>query len=211
MISLKRVTAVFIVILLTSCLQTESAEKKVTYSSACVCKINETGEPCKGEYRWAIKTDKELPPKSITDVAPSEIGTWKGPGEEYHLEKRTGKEINWYRVTGKVTQVRAEPDGDLHIMLVDKDGKSNVNVVVEVPLGDMWCDIRKSVFGWAADVKFPLDRKTLTLNREHVVSVVGKAFYDGKYAEKEKTANRRKKSEETTIWEIHPVMELIEK
>ncbi len=143
MIDFKKVTMAFIVILIASCLQTEYAEKKVTYSSACACSINGAGEPCKGEYRWAIKTDKELPPKSITDVTPSEIGTWRGPGEEFQLAKRTGKETNWYRVTGKVTQVRAEPDGDLHIMLADKDGPGNLNVVVEVPLGDMWCDIRK--------------------------------------------------------------------
>ena len=210
MIDFKKVTMAFIVILIASCLQTEYAEKKVTYSSACACSINGAGEPCKGEYRWAIKTDKELPPKSITDVTPSEIGTWRGPGEEFQLAKRTGKETNWYRVTGKVTQVRAEPDGDLHIMLADKDGPGNLNVVVEVPLGDMWCDIRKKVFDWT-EVKFPLTSKTLKLNREHVVSVVGKAFYDGKYAEREKTSNRRMKSVETTIWEIHPVMELIEK
>jgi hypothetical protein len=210
MIGFKRVIVVFIVILIALCLKTEAAEKKGTFSSACVCTVNETGEPCKGEYRWAIKTDRMLPLKSITDVTPSEIGKWKGPGEEFQLAKRTGKETNWYRVTGKVKEVKAEPDGDLHILLVDEDGKSNVNVVVEVPLGDMWCNIRKLVFGWA-DVKFPLHRKTLTLIKEHVVSVVGKAFYDGKYAEKEMKSNRRKKSVETTIWEIHPVMELTEK
>jgi hypothetical protein len=45
--------------------------------------------------------------------------------------------------------VKVEPDGDLHIQLVDQDADDgDVNVVVEVPFGEPWCDIRKEVFSW---------------------------------------------------------------
>ena len=48
--------------------------------------------------------------------------------------------------------VRAEHDGDLHIVLENANGKGNVHVVIEVPLNQHkdlpWSRIRTTVFGW---------------------------------------------------------------
>jgi len=60
---------------------------------------------------------------------------------------------------GKVVLVKAEEDGDLHIQLGDPDGKSKMEVVVEVPVDNndpnsAWSKIRKTVFGWS-NQEFP--------------------------------------------------------
>jgi len=47
---------------------------------------------------------------------------------------RFGREKEWFVVTGRVAQVKAEEDGDLHIELRDADNPHGVLVVVEVPL-----------------------------------------------------------------------------
>ena len=49
----------------------------------------------------------------------SHLDIYGWPGLEVHLtgqSKRTGIENNWYALTGRVIEVRAEEDGDLHIL-----------------------------------------------------------------------------------------------
>src|SRR6266567_3601446 len=135
--------------------------------------------------------------------------------------ERKGREKNWYRLTGRVSLVKIEPDGDLHIQLVD-DGAADgdVNVVVEVPFGDPWCDIRDTVFGWV-NHDFPIPTtggKKFTLDRKPVITVVGKAFYDAIHGQGDTSKNRRRvpdgaaeTTKQVTIWEVHPVMRLDEK
>jgi len=192
-------------------LSTVNASNKGTFMSACKC-VDENNLACFGTYRWDVKIDKAMAPENVTDITPSKMGAWAGPGGKFgYNTKRIPEEEKWYRATGKVTLVRAEPDGDLHIQMVDKDAKGDaVNIVVEVPNGTKWCSIRKTIFGWTS-AKFPRGNGALTLEKEPVIVVTGKAFYDGQHGDKKKTSNRRKGSaggKPTTVWEIHPVMKM---
>jgi hypothetical protein len=117
-----------------------------------------------GVYRWGVKTDHEVPPDSIpaaNKIKPSDIGKWQPPrGVITANTPRSGREKEWFEVTGRVALVKAEADGDLHIQLVDSDGRSNVNVVVEVPVKQYpgvspWDEIRTKVFAWTK-THFPL-------------------------------------------------------
>jgi hypothetical protein len=116
-------------------------------------------------------------------------------------------------LTGRVTGVKAEEDGDLHIELRDADNPHGVRVVVEVPLDrhggkTPWNGIRENVFGWS-DQTFPFDTRTghrLQLVVHPVVRVVGMAFYDAKH--KGSRPNRRRTLEPVAVWEVHPVMAL---
>jgi hypothetical protein len=189
----------------------------VTFKDSCHC------IKCHAEYRWDVKIDEDEPGSNpITDVVPSAMGAWNGPGGIFDKDTdRKGKEKKWFRLTGRVSLVKLEADGDLHIQLVD-DGADDgdVNVVVEVPDGEPWCQIRETVFGWV-NHQFPIrikDSKKFTLQRKPVVSVVGKAFYDAIHGEGDTSANRRpvpnnaaETTRQVTIWEIHPVMALEEK
>jgi hypothetical protein len=184
---------------------------------------------CRGEhavYRIDVKNDLEAPPDTIAPenrIKPSVIAAWPAPrGVITKHTPRSGKEKQWFAVTGRVTLVKAEEDGDLHIQLVDEDGGNKVNVVVEVPvkqlIGDSpWDKIREEVFGWTK-VKFPFKtRSSLKLTPKGpypVVTVEGKAFFDATHAGRDKDGNltnRREDAgagEEVTVWEIHPVMML---
>jgi hypothetical protein len=175
---------------------------------------------CDGEhavYRWAVKTDHEAPPDAIAEsnkVKPSDIGGWPEPrGKIGTLTPRSGREKEWFQLTGKVTLLKAEPDGDLHIQLVDVDGSSQVNVVVEIPVKQApgespWSDLRTTVFGWT-NRTFPFTTTSgekLNLMKTPVIRVEGKAFFDGQH--RSSTPNRRgdEPNKEVTVWEIHPVM-----
>jgi hypothetical protein len=151
-----------------------------------------------GCYRWAVKVEPEPPPATIPadhDLKPSQIGSWDGPGGEYGRDKsRTGKENEWFQVTGRVTQVRLTTDGDLHIELVDVDGTSDVTVIVEVPRGKTWEGVRTQA-------------SKLRVEKRPVIRVTGKAFYDAEHEKGDTTSNRRA-SGNTAVWEIHPVMKL---
>src|SRR5689334_12798461 len=102
-----------------------AAETEVVFVSPTECH----GEH--GVYRWDVKTDHEVPPDTIpaaNKVKPSDIGKWAPPrGVITKQTPRSGREKEWFEVTGKVTLVKVEEDGDLHIQLVDADGSSNVN------------------------------------------------------------------------------------
>src|SRR5262249_30273678 len=133
----------------------------VTFESPTEC------QNAHGVWRWAAKTDLRPPPASIAPgyrVRPSDIAAWDGPDREVRSRSpRTGRELQWYALTGRVTQVKAEEDGDLHIELVDVDNPHSVHVVVEVPLDrhggqTPWNPIRQMVFGWS-DQKFPFQTR----------------------------------------------------
>jgi hypothetical protein len=106
-----------------------------------------------GQYRWSVKIDSEMPPRSI-------------------------------------------PTG------------------VEIPAGRRWCSLRQVAFGWT-EPKFPITtaRRELPLTKHPVISVVGKAFWDGQHAPAAKSRgglrrNRRTYDSTCSAWEIHPVMVL---
>jgi hypothetical protein len=136
--------------------------------------------------------------------------SWPGIGVELNWQsERTGRENNWYSLTGRAVAVKIEADGDLHIALADATGDKPGIVVVEVPAKPQWCEIRRTVFSWTR-TRFPLhirsDRK-LTVNGAPIVTVVGKAFWDIGHAPKDQS-NRRKRLPDYAAWEIHPVMKL---
>jgi hypothetical protein len=205
-------TAVLAVVLATAA----ADEAEVEFTSATECR------GAHGVYRWEVKTDQEAPPETIAPdhkVKPSDIGKWPVPrGVITTHTPRSGREKEWFEVTGRVALVKAEADGDLHIQLVDADAGSKVNVVVEVPVrqhpGDSpWSDIRQKVFGWTK-TSFPFSTKSdkrLDLTKNPVIRVEGKAFYDATHAGHGGPPNRRTdagEGEEVTVWEIHPVMVL---
>lgn len=174
---------------------------------------------CHGEYRWDAKIDEEEPPSSVpTKLTPSQIGQWPGPGGIF--DKTTGRrglEKRWHEVTGRVSLVKLEVDGDLHIQLVDENAQDgDVNVVVEVPFGDPWCDIRREVFGWTGQTfPFKTAERKFSLEKRPLIKVTGKAFYDAIHGGGDTSKNRRPvptnaaaTTKNVTIWEIHPVMKL---
>jgi hypothetical protein len=184
----------------------------VTFVSPVECKGDH------GKWRWKIKTEKDRPPTTIPAdhrVTPAGIADWEPPEEKVTTRTpRVGREEEWWELTGKVTLVKAEKDGDLHIQLGDPQGKGRLQVVVEVPVDhgrpdSAWSNIRKTAFGWSSQT-FPFTTKTahkLRLESKPVVRVVGKAFYDAVHGKKS-TPNRRKHNRFLTVWEIHPVMRL---
>ncbi|MDE2235710.1 MAG: hypothetical protein KGK44_09200, partial [Gammaproteobacteria bacterium] len=136
-------------------------------------------------------------------------------------EHRLPAEKKWYQVTGKVVLVRAEADGDLHIELEDAPVTNNRNIMkmdVEVPsntdvqAGTPWCSIRRTVFSWSSQqFPFTTSDKLLHLMEHPVITVVGEAFYDTDHAPRGNFGNRRPAQKTVSVWEIHPVMELIVK
>jgi hypothetical protein len=60
--------------------------------------------------------------------------------------KRTGLENNWYALTGRVVELKVEPDGDLHIAVQDATGDKPDIVVCEIPAKPQWCEIRNTGF-----------------------------------------------------------------
>ena len=92
---------------------------------------------------------------AIQAVTPSDIFSWQGP-TEYLVPSspRISSEEKWYALTGRVVDLRAEEDGDLHIALQDVTGDKPGAVVVEIPAKPEWCELRKIVFGWT-EVQFP--------------------------------------------------------
>ena len=181
------------------------AKPLVTFTSPCTCEGNH------GVSRWAAKTDlAEPPPNNVKRITPSEIYAWPGPGQ--NIGHRTGRvvaENQWYAVTGRIERVRIEDDGDLHIVLNDADGRGG-GMVVELPLGPRWCEMRKTVFSWT-NVRFPLspgkDDK-FKLTQHPIVTVIGKAFYDIDHSGNDMHNNRRSYDQSLAVWEIHPVMNM---
>ena len=186
---------------------TATAAPLVTYVSPCECLDNH------GKQRWAEKNDPALPPSdasAIQTVKPSDIFNWQGP-TEYLVpsSERIWSEQKWYSLTGRVVDLRAEEDGDLHIALQDVRGDKPGAVVVEIPVKPQWCELRKIVFGWT-QVQFPFrvrSGRKLKFREPLIITVVGKAFFDVGHAPADHS-NRRTDLEGYAAWEIHPVMKL---
>jgi len=78
---------------------------------------------------------------------------------------------------------------------------------------DTWCAIRKAVCSWT-NAKFPFQTDAqwgFRLLRRPVVTVIGKGFYDIDHSGKNPTRNRRNYDSSLAVWEIHPVMKLIQR
>jgi hypothetical protein len=96
-------------------------EPLVTFESPTVCRGDH------GFWRWAAKTHTAAPPDTIAPdhhVKPSDIAAWDDPDREVKSRSpRFGREKEWFVLTGRVAQVKAEEDGDLHIEL--RDGRQS--------------------------------------------------------------------------------------
>jgi hypothetical protein len=179
----------------------------VTYESPCKCVDNH------GKHRWSEKNDPALPPtdaSAITALTPSDIFKWQGPTEYLvSSSERIWPEQQWYALTGRVIDLRAEEDGDLHIALQDATGDKLGVVVVEIPAKPQWCELRKIVFDWT-QVQFPLrvrSGRKLKISQPLTITVIGKAFFDIGHAPADHS-NRRTDLQGYAAWEIHPVMKL---
>ena len=178
------------------------AKTPVTFTSPCECIGNH------GVSRWAAKTDLQEPPTNaaeIKKITPAHILAWQGPGGR--IDQRTDRiaaEHQWYAVTGRIEKVKVEDDGDIHIEM--KDIGADASIVVELPLGPPWCEMRKTVFSWT-NATFPLTGK-FKVTQHPVITVVGKAFYDIDHSGKDTHTNRRNYDQSLAVWEIHPVMRL---
>src|SRR5512132_881806 len=99
---------------------TAAAAPPVTFESPCECRDYH------GKGRLTEKNDAALPPtdpNAIQAVTPSDIFSWQGPTEPLKPSSgRIAAEQKWYAVTGRVVELRAEADGDLHIALQDATG-----------------------------------------------------------------------------------------
>lgn len=123
--------------------------------------------------------------------------------------KRLVAEQRWYTVTGRVTGMKIEADGDLHIELEDANGNRPGIVGAEIPPGQIWCELRKLALSWTTQ-RYPFhfgSSKSLTVVGRHVISVTGKAFYDVDHAPKDRSNERGVPFKPGySVWEIHPVM-----
>jgi hypothetical protein len=184
---------------------------KVTFLSPCKCQGQH------GVDRWMPKTDPAPPPflsLGVASVTPSQIYQWKGPGPNVPLTRKTqtriASEQNWYKLTGRVVDIRVEADGDIHVALKDATGKKTGTVGVEVPVGARWCKIREKVFSWT-NAKFPFairSNRVFKISKPHVITVTGKAFYDVDHAPANHS-NRSTIHKKYAAWEIHPVRALV--
>jgi hypothetical protein len=184
-----------------------SCKPPVGFVSPCECRDT------RGKGRWTAKTDPSLPPtdaSAIQAVKPSDIFAWAAPTEHLtRYSKRIPAEESWYALTGRVVDLGVEPDGDLHMALQDATGDNPGIVVVEVPEGPLWCEIRKTVFSWTG-AQFPFQIRTvqtLKVIDAPIITVIGKAFFDISDIPKDQS-NRRTDLPGYAAWEIHPVMKL---
>jgi hypothetical protein len=138
------------------------------------------------------------------------MSAWQGIGGGVtQRSRRLIAEENWFSVTGRVETVRIEDDGDLHVVLENVDGHHG-GIVVELPLGPRWCEMRKTVFSWT-DAHFPISpgkADKFALVQHPIVTVIGKAFYDIDHSGNDTRSNRRNYDPSLAVWEIHPVMRL---
>ncbi len=192
----------FLLALLLSLAISANAKSRVTFTGPCECIGNH------GVSRWAAKTDLQEPPVNgdIKKISPAHILAWPGPGGRIgQRSERIAPENQWYAVTGRIEKIRTEDDGDIHIEM--KDVGADAGIVVELPLGPRWCDMRKTVFSWT-DATFPLTGK-FRLLQHPIITVIGKAFYDIDHSGKNTQTNRRNYDGSLAVWEIHPVMNMV--
>ncbi|MEP6822947.1 MAG: hypothetical protein ABI946_11420 [Chthoniobacterales bacterium] len=182
--------------------------------------------PCKcrgdhGEDRWKAKTDKAGVPRGALAIrvsTPSELYEWVGlAGLKDDSPRKAPEESRWVRVSGRVVEVKAEADGDVHFALEDASGNKRGRILAEVPYGEHWCALRQAVFAWTKKgILFPKPFQDSSANlisaRKPVVTVTGKVFFDAHHAGKNPLANRSNNdhSGELAAWEIHPVARIDE-
>jgi hypothetical protein len=135
-----RATTLVIVTVAFLCSAAAATPPPVTFESPCVC------HGAHGKARLAVKNDPSTPPadaSAIQAVTPSDIFNWQGP-TEYLVpsSERIWSEQKWYALTGRVVDLRAEEDGDLHIALADASGDKSGMVVAEIPAKPPWCELR---------------------------------------------------------------------
>jgi hypothetical protein len=123
---------------------TAAAVPLATYELPCECRDYH------GKGRLTEKNDAALPPtdaSAIQAVTPSDIFSWQGPTEPLtRSSARVAPEQKWYAVTGRVVELRAEADGDLHIALQDATGDKPGIVVAEIPAKPHKKSSRRAVF-----------------------------------------------------------------
>jgi hypothetical protein len=186
-----------------------AAKQRVALASP--CKI--TGQH--GIDRWPAKTDSERLPtgkSKIKSITPSQMFAWPGVGVATRLTKtspRIVSEQRWFALTGVVSGMKVETDGDIHIELADANDNKPGTVGAEIPPGRAWCELRKLAFSWTTQ-KFPFSfkgSKNFTVTGRHVITVTGKAFYDVDHAPKDRSNERGAPFKANySVWEIHPVM-----
>jgi hypothetical protein len=149
---------------------------------------------------------------AIQAVTPSDMFSWQGPTEFLKRSSaRIAAEQKWYALTGRVVEIRAEEDGDLHIALQGATGDKPGIAIAEIPAKPEkeWCELRKIVFSWTG-TEFPFrvrSGRKLKLTEPRTITVIGKAFFDINHAPADQ-ANRRRDLPGYAAWEIHPVMKL---
>lgn len=112
-------------------------------------------EPCDctavgtGEERWTVKTDPQPAPvntATVPQITPADMCAWQAPSQPVG-ETRTADEQKFYALVCKIVAMKLEDDGDLHIE-VENTGGASGRVVVELPCGPTWCEMRKHVIEW---------------------------------------------------------------
>jgi hypothetical protein len=180
----------------------------VYFDTPCTCEDNH------GEDRWKAKTDwSPIPadPAEFKKVKPSDMYRWLPlSGVDEHSSRKDPEEQRWCKVTGRVIEVRVQADGDVHFEMEDVSGTRRGHILAEVPLGDAWCKLRTAVFSWTTkgtQFKRFQPGGALTLRRQPVVAVTGRAFFDVHHAGKNPLRNRNisHKAGDLAAWEIHPV------
>lgn len=162
----------------------------------------------KGEERWAAKTDPQPAPvntAALPRLTPADICAWPAPAEKVP-DGRMPAEQQWYALICRIVAMKLEDDGDLHIEVENADGRPG-RVVIELPCGATWCEMRKHVVEWTK-ANIVLKRGRLSTVSPHNIIAVGKAFYDIDHAKR--GTNERHGNTPTAVWEIHPVMKVID-
>jgi hypothetical protein len=192
----------------------EAAGKQIPvyFNNPCACENNH------GEDRWGAKTEWVAVPTEASKfkrVKPSDMYGWRQlSGVNENSGRKNPEEEQWYKVTGRVVDVRVQADGDVHFEMGDATGGKRGHILAEVPLANQWCELRKTVFTWTVKgTKFKRFQAggVLPLRRQPIVTVIGKAFFDVHHTGKNPFRNRNitHRSGDLAAWEIHPVSGII--
>ncbi len=202
-------TTIVAAYLLAALLSAATARQNVPvyFDTPCTC------ENSHGEDRWKAKTEWSAVPNQASkfkSVKPSDMYRWQPLAGLNDKSERQPEEQQWYKVTGRVVDIRVQEDGDIHFELRDATGTKRGHILAEIPLGGPWCELRKIVFSWTTKGtrfnRFQAPR-ALALRINPVVTVLGKPFFDAHHAEKHPLRNRNNtnRSRILAAWEIHPV------
>jgi hypothetical protein len=165
------------------------------------------------EDRKEAKNDPSTQPTQASkfiEVTPSDIYGWPPLPGLNAKSKRQPQEQQWCKVKGRVVDIRVQEDGDIHFELQDVTGMKRGHILAEVPLGPHWCDLRKTVFSWTTNgMRFKRFQAAarLKLQKQPIVTVQGKRFFDTHHARKDPLLNisNNNKTGILAAWEIHPV------